>query len=106
MNIEQMKQVVENAPDGATHYDIGCDEYLDYEVDTVYMNGAWINVNIDAYAEPHDLSDLRTIVRQAEEIERLRSFIIRYRYQIKGGEAMQKYIDERVLNPPKGEDDE
>lgn len=41
-----------------------------------------------------------------DENERLRSFITRYRYQIKGGEAMQRHIDEKVLQAPKGEGDE
>lgn len=51
-----------------------------------------------------DISDALTLIeQQAQEIDRLRSFITRYRYQIKGGEAMQRYIDERVLIAPEGE---
>lgn len=53
------------------------------------------------FNDARDISDLRTILAQQQEIERLREFITRYRYRIKGGEPMQKYIDELL-----GESDE
>ena len=62
--------------------------------------GEYLKISEDV----HNLSDLRTIIAQQEEIaskdaeiERLRDFIKRYRYRIKGGEPMQKYIEEEVL---------
>src|SRR5690554_398927 len=68
---EQIKQILANAPEGATHYDKGCDEYLNYEVDTAYARGEWVEVRIDAYAEPQDLSGLREILTLRQRVAEL-----------------------------------
>lgn len=69
--LEQIKEILANVPEGATHYTNCCDEYLDYEVDTAYLGGKWVEVRIGAYAEPHDLSDLREILTLRQRVEKL-----------------------------------
>lgn len=56
MNIEQIKQILADAPNGAIA--VGIDGY------------------VDSSAIAHSLSDLRTILAQHEEIERLHSLVI------------------------------
>lgn len=75
-NIQELKQIIENAPEGATHVD----SYGDYW----NVKGKFNYVNWDKDCETwgdsdvledalSSLSDLRTIVDQAEEIEQLKS---------------------------------
>lgn len=85
MNIEQMKQIVEGAPeDDRNHID---------SLGFYHENDA------------HNLSDLATIIAQAEEIEKLRKVLNIIQMEGGLGIARHRQID-RALAPPKGQDDE
>lgn len=76
MDIEQMKKIVDNAPDGATHC---TDETpsMNLYAKVEHLGGFYVSLSnrwesYPIYAGIHLLSDFRTIIAQHEEIERLR----------------------------------
>jgi len=78
INIEQIKQVLDGAPKGATHY--VKDDYTYYKEDErtgLYLydlTGNWLPYNNGRiYELTSSIEDLRTILAQHEEIERLRN---------------------------------
>ena len=77
-NIEKLKQIILDAPEGATHVD-NLPSY--YKMDSHGLSwgiwkGAWcVCVGCNTMRMPpsmRSLSDIKTIVEQAEEIERLK----------------------------------
>jgi len=86
-NIEKIKQVLKGAPEGATHIDLDgdywdelypCDKEQKYDL----QNAGWID-----HHGFRSLDDLRTILSQHEEIERLRDFAKEVKKQLnKNGE--------------------
>ena len=80
MKPEQAKEILQNAPEGATHVVI-CEVdgllYLkgsQYIVWNAFVNSEWIvhDVDFKDMGLIHALSDLRTIVEQAEQMKKVR----------------------------------
>lgn len=74
MDINQMKKIVEGAPDGATH----CFDYGDYfkHGDPFALvwdeNGSWFASAMCKKDVTHNLTDLREILELRQEVERLK----------------------------------
>lgn len=96
-DINKLKQILDNAPEGATHY--VNNEYC-YRKETeedfyLWANERWV-LSSQVYFYTNSLSDLRTIVEQAERIAdmqnqldanaRLLEFYVN-EYQAKGGDV-------------------
>jgi hypothetical protein len=66
--IQQYREIVENAPKGATHY--GYNEYLKAEgfVFMFYDGNCWDFGSVDSI-DAEDLENLRTIVEQHDELQ-------------------------------------
>lgn len=99
LTTEEMQRIVDGAPIADCIYDES-GRYFDKYGNLLTKDGVW-SLSDDKPDNGRNLSDLRKILAQQQEIERLREFITRYRYRIKGGEPIQKYIDELL-----GESDE
>lgn len=107
MNIEQIKQILEGAPEGAVYFD--GDDYSD-------KNGfVWEPSQKRWYDCGHfvcgtELKFFRTIIAQAEEIDRLRGVLkecdeyLNYNKDttIGSGSALHRSM-QYALTPPKGE---
>ena len=85
LTIEQMREIVDGAPNGATHVEIIEDEASEYWLldsetnlwhwhkDPSDQNRAWrIGIPELTVENIHSIENLRTIISQNEEIERLR----------------------------------
>ena len=72
----RITRILANAPDRATHYDTCCDEYLNYDVDQAYTEVGWVNVCIDAYADPSKLSDLEKILELLQRVQELKDGMV------------------------------
>lgn len=74
--LEQIKEILAGAPDGATHVDIEGDYWVMQETQTQLWcdNFEWCCT--EPQESTHNLSDLRTILDQAEEIEQLQARVV------------------------------
>lgn len=81
--IQQYREIVDNAPEGATHVDTdGCYiKQLDYEyyfAETVtyfHWGEDWVQAPNPVFLIMQSLDNLRTIIAQHDEIQRLRDMI-------------------------------
>lgn len=76
MNIEQIKEILAGAPDGATHYiETEFSTFYLKDDDTgfyVYENNQWKRDYVEDFGVTESLLPLRTILTLHEEIERLK----------------------------------
>ena len=75
--IQQYKEILGKAPEGATHIDLE-DYYIKFSNGNYYCTqvfGVWRVMDKAELTTGRALSDLQTIVEQAETIERLKSAI-------------------------------
>ncbi len=88
--IQQYKEILEQAPEGATHYHVIMRIYYKFEqamgMADAYLCGKWEDYPL--YPSISALSDLQTIVEQAETIERLKYYIsaIKHKSQFQIGD--------------------
>lgn len=78
MNIEEIKQILANAPDGATHTTDTVPSMSLY-AKVVHMGGFYVSLrnrweSYPIYAGIHLIDDLRTIVEQQERIAELEEY--------------------------------
>lgn len=74
MELKELKQILDNAPEGATHYGTESSYYRHDGVMDLdwWVNGGWQNERVlGDYEVTRSLSDIKTIVEQQEEINRL-----------------------------------
>ncbi len=82
---EQAKQIIEDAPEGATHFD---SENYYYKKETCYEwlycgNGTTVWDSDDDYGSStiRSLSDIKTMIKQYETIEKLKSVLNDFIYE-------------------------
>lgn len=75
LTTEEMQRIVDGAPEGATHHSFSI-YYKITDIQQIYSLGRWIvidDVDDEIYHLNDNLNDLRTILAQQQEIERLRN---------------------------------
>jgi hypothetical protein len=119
-NIQELKQIIENAPDmqGVEHDEFIHAVHHTYEEKYIYLNenalymferGEWIadlegNYELSEMYDIRQVSDIRTIVEQAEEIERLKAAL---NAVANWDKATKEEVDScvevlKALTPPEG----
>jgi hypothetical protein len=75
MNIEKLKKILDEAPEGATHYDQICFLKLDNMGDAFWRNDQWWLYSFQESGSISSLADIKLIVELHELITELRATI-------------------------------
>ena len=97
MNIEEIERILNEAPEGATHYDflskVTYWKLSGREGGLFLLNGKWINGNCNHLPEIQSLSDLRTILDQHNRIKELEGQL--KQAEVKAIEKLIGHFDEK-----------